>query len=211
MTLLQEISEHKVVAIIRKADEDNIVPILQALYQGGIKAVEITAETPRITKLIEKAGDAFRGRIRIGAGTVLDPETARSVIMAGAEFIVSPTLNVETLKVTNRYGIVNIPGALTPTEILTAFEHGADMVKVFPAGAFGPDYIKNIHGPLPHIPVMATGGVTLDNMQAYIEKGSTAVGIGSNLVNVSKLKSEEDYRALTKEAERFAKKAKEME
>ena len=209
MSLIQTISEHKVVAIIRKADETNISSILEALYQGGIKAVEITAETPHVTRLIEKAVTEFDGKIAIGAGTVLDPETARAVIMAGAEFIVSPTLNPETIKLANRYGILTISGALTPTEIVTAYEHGAGMVKVFPADAFGPNYIKNIHGPLPHIPVMVTGGVTLDNINEFIRSGSKAVGIGSNLVNVSKLQTKEDYDNLAIEAGRFVKGIKE--
>ncbi|WP_138418667.1 bifunctional 4-hydroxy-2-oxoglutarate aldolase/2-dehydro-3-deoxy-phosphogluconate aldolase [Aquibacillus sediminis] len=205
MSLVQKISEHKIVAIIRKADENNIIDILKAVYEGGIKAVEITAETPKVTTLIEKAVNEFEGKIAIGAGTVLDPETARAVIMAGAEFIVSPTLNPETIKLTNRYGVLNISGALTPTEILTAYESGADMVKVFPANTFGPKYIKNIHGPLPHVPVMATGGVTLENMNEFIKHGCKAVGIGSDLVNVSKLQTWEDYQDLTKKAEGFVK------
>lgn len=203
MALMSTIDNHKIIAVIRKADESNIIPIIKALDKGGVKAVEITAETPNVTKLIENAVKEFGGNVAIGAGTVLDPETARAVIMAGAEFIVSPTLNPETIKVTNRYGVVNISGALTPTEILTAYEHGADMVKVFPADAFGPNYIKNIQGPLPHIPLMVTGGITLDNMNEYISKGSKAVGIGSNLVNVSKLQTEDDYADLAVEAGRF--------
>ncbi|MFD1037548.1 bifunctional 4-hydroxy-2-oxoglutarate aldolase/2-dehydro-3-deoxy-phosphogluconate aldolase [Virgibacillus byunsanensis] len=203
MSLMQTIDDHKIIAVIRKADENNIVSIIDALYKGGVKAVEITAETQHVTTLIELAVKEFKGKVAIGAGTVLDPETARAVIMARAEFIVSPTLNPETIKVTNRYGILNISGALTPTEILTAYEHGASMVKVFPADAFGPNYIKNIKGPLPHIPVMVTGGITLDNMNDYISKGSKAVGIGSNLVNVSKLQTKADYERLTVEATRF--------
>lgn len=211
MALMSTIDNHKIIAVIRKADESNIIPIIKALDKGGVKAVEITAETPNVTKLIENAVKEFGGNVAIGAGTVLDPETARAVIMAGAEFIVSPTLNPETIKVTNRYGVVNISGALTPTEILTAYEHGADMVKVFPADAFGPNYIKNIQGPLPHIPLMVTGGITLDNMNEYISKGSKAVGIGSNLVNVSKLQTEDDYADLAVEAGRFVDKLKVVE
>lgn len=203
MSVIQTIKENKIVAVIRKANEVNILPILSALYKGGVRVVEITAETPRVTNLIEKAAIHFQGKIAIGAGTVLDPETARAVIMAGAQFIVSPTLNLETIKLSNRYGIDNIPGALTPTEILTAFENGASMVKVFPAGVLGPDYIKNIQGPLPQIPLMATGGITIDNVKTYLEKGSAAVGIGSNLVNAPTLQTDEDYEKLALEAKRF--------
>ncbi|MEQ6376725.1 bifunctional 4-hydroxy-2-oxoglutarate aldolase/2-dehydro-3-deoxy-phosphogluconate aldolase [Bacillaceae bacterium S4-13-56] len=205
MALIDMISEHKVVAIIRNANEENILPILKALHDGGVKAVEITAETPQFAKLIERAIADFKGKITIGAGTILDPETAITAILAGAEYIVSPTLNTETIKMSNRYGILNISGALTPTEILTAYEHGAGMVKVFPANAFGPPYIKNIHGPLPQIPIMATGGIRLDNMNDYLVNGCKAVGIGSNLVNVAKLQSVEDYQDLTLVASQFVK------
>lgn len=210
MTTIDTIRENKIVAVIRKADEGNILPILEALSNGGVKAVEITAETPNVTGIIEKAVKKLGNEISIGAGTVLDPETARAVIMAGAAFIVSPTLNIETLKLTNRYGILNIPGVLTPTEIVTAYEHGAGMVKIFPADAFGPNYVKNVLGPLPHVKAMVTGGITLDNMNDYLSKGSIAVGIGSNLVNAKALKTEEDYQQLTARAKQYVSKLKEL-
>ena len=149
MSVIKEIEKNKIVAVIRKANQENIIPILESLYEGGVKTVEITAETPQVNKVIEVAVQKFDKKIVIGAGTVLDPETARAAIIAGAKFIVSPTLNPETIKLTNRYGILNISGSLTPTEILTAFESGAGMVKVFPADLLGPDYVKHIHGPLP--------------------------------------------------------------
>lgn len=210
MTTIDTIRENKIVAVIRKADEGNIVPILEALSNGGVKAVEITAETPNVTGMIEKAVRNLGNEVSIGAGTVLDPETARAVIMAGAAFIVSPTLNIETLKLTNRYGILNIPGVLTPTEMVTAYEHGAGMVKIFPADAFGPNYVKNILGPLPHVKAMVTGGITMDNMNDYLSKGSIAVGIGSNLVNAKALKTEEDYQRLTAKARQYVSKLKEL-
>ena len=208
MSVIKEIEKNKIVAVIRKANQENIIPILESLYEGGVKTVEITAETPQVNKVIEVAVQKFDKKIVIGAGTVLDPETARAAIIAGAKFIVSPTLNPETIKLTNRYGILNISGSLTPTEILTAFESGAGMVKVFPADLLGPDYVKHIHGPLPQIPIMVTGGITIDNMEEYIQKGSKALGIGSNLVNVSKLQTEEDYNKLVVEARRFTEKVK---
>lgn len=160
-----------------------------------------------IDTAVKQVGD----KINIGAGTVLDPETARSVIMAGAKFIVSPTLNLETLKLTNRYGVLNIPGVLTPTEILTAYESGAQMVKIFPADAFGPNYVKNILGPLPHVKAMVTGGITLENINEYLSKGSTAVGIGSNLVNAKQLKTDEDYFHLIQTARAYVEKVNELE
>ncbi|MBM7599375.1 2-dehydro-3-deoxyphosphogluconate aldolase/(4S)-4-hydroxy-2-oxoglutarate aldolase [Virgibacillus halotolerans] len=203
MTIIETIKKSKIIAVIRKAEEKNIVPILEALSQGGINAVEITAETPNVTGIIEKAVTNLGDKVAIGAGTVLDPETARAVIMAGAAFIVSPTLNINTLKLTNRYGILNIPGVLSPTEIVTAYEHGAKMVKIFPADAFGPNYVKNILGPLPHVQAMVTGGITLDNMNEFLSKGSVAVGIGSNLVNAKQLQTAEDYQQLTKRAVQY--------
>ena len=211
MNLVEQIQQHKIVAVIRKADVNNIVPILNALYEGGVYSVEITAETPNVLQVIDTAVKQVGDKINIGAGTVLDPETARSVIMAGAKFIVSPTLNLETLKLTNRYGILNIPGVLTPTEILTAYENGAHMVKIFPADAFGPNYVKNILGPLPHVKAMVTGGITLENINEYLSKGSTAVGIGSNLVNAKQLKTDEDYLHLIQTARAYVEKVNELE
>lgn len=210
MNALDQLKKNPIVAVIRKADETNIIPIIKALSEGGVKAVEITAETPRVTNLIEMAVAEFEGDVLIGVGTVLDPETARATIIAGAKFIVSPTVNVDTIRLTSRYGVLNVSGALTPTEILTAYENGAQMVKVFPANVFGPDYIKSVHGPLPHIPLMVTGGITLENMNEYFTKGGVAVGIGSNLVNVSKLNNDEDYQQLTNTARQYVNKYKEL-
>jgi|SRR5690606_12012476 len=210
MNALDQLKKNPIVAVIRKADETNIIPIIKALSEGGVKAVEITAETPRVTNLIEMAVAEFEGDVLIGVGTVLDPETARATIIAGAKFIVSPTVNVDTIRLTSRYGVLNVAGALTPTEILTAYENGAQMVKVFPANVFGPDYIKSVHGPLPHIPLMVTGGITLENMNEYFTKGGVAVGIGSNLVNVSKLNNDEDYQQLTNTARQYVNKYGEL-
>ncbi|MBU5468234.1 bifunctional 4-hydroxy-2-oxoglutarate aldolase/2-dehydro-3-deoxy-phosphogluconate aldolase [Virgibacillus sp. MSJ-26] len=203
MNTLQDIKKNKVVAIIRKANEENILDILYALESGGIRDVEITAETPRISRIIERATDGIGDRINIGAGTVLDTETARNVLLAGASFIVSPTLNIETLKLTNRYNVLNIPGVFSPTEILTAFENGAKMVKIFPANILGPDYIKSIIGPLPFVETMVTGGITLDNMNDYLYSGASVVGIGSNLVNALKLKTDADYEQLKEKTQKY--------
>lgn len=204
MSILNQLKESGIFAVVRNSTVDNIVPICESLVEGGINCIEITAETPNIVAIIEKAVNEVGDKILIGAGTVLDPETARSVISAGAQFIVSPTLNLETIKVTKRYGVVSIPGAFTPTEILTAYEHGADMIKVFPANVVGPSYVKNIHGPMPGIPIVLTGGINLDNLEEYVTSGAVGVGLGSNLVNPSKLNSEEDYKALIEQARRYA-------
>lgn len=208
MSVLEQLKADVIVAVIRQANPQNIISIAKALSNGGIKAVEITAETPKITTLIEMVTDELGDEILVGAGTVLDPETARAVIMAGAKFVVSPTTNRETISMTKRYGIISIPGALTPTEILTAYEYGADMIKVFPASVFGPSYIKNIHGPFPYIPLMVTGGINLENISDYIHQGGVAIGLGSNLVNPTKLICEEDYLNLTKEAVKYTERVK---
>lgn len=204
MNKLEELKKRKLVAVIRGARPDQIVPIARALKEGGIRTLEITVETPKVCDLIEKVKDELGDEIIVGAGTVLDPETARATIMAGAEFIFSPTVNVETIKMAKRYGVISIPGALTPTEILTAYEHGADIIKVFPADALGIGYFKNVKGPLPHIPLMPTGGVNLDNLASYLKAGAVAAGLGGSLINPTKLNFDEDYAALTETAKRFS-------
>src|SRR5690625_2550166 len=200
VAVIKKIKETPIVPVIRGANESNIIEIVEALRLGGINTIELTAETPRITTLIEKVALKYGEEVIVGAGTVLDAETARAVIMAGAQFIVTPSLNTDVIKMSNRYGILNVIGALTPTEIIIAYENGADMIKVFPADVFGAKYIKSIHGPFPHIPIMATGGIDLNNMIDYFEHGCEVVGLGSNLVNAKNLKTKEDYSQLTKRA-----------
>ncbi|WP_335338758.1 bifunctional 4-hydroxy-2-oxoglutarate aldolase/2-dehydro-3-deoxy-phosphogluconate aldolase [Lentibacillus amyloliquefaciens] len=158
LNTLQKMTDHKLVAIVRGADPDDVMPIAEALYDGGIRLMEITMDTPRVETIISELNNAFSGEMLVGAGTVLDAESAKTAIEAGATFIISPTVNTETIKMTKRYGVVSIPGAMTPTEILTAYEHGADLVKVFPAQAMGPGYVKDVRGPFPYIPLMPTGG-----------------------------------------------------
>ncbi|WP_027724819.1 bifunctional 4-hydroxy-2-oxoglutarate aldolase/2-dehydro-3-deoxy-phosphogluconate aldolase [Tuberibacillus calidus] len=183
MSTLIFIYDNKLVAVIRGASPSNIVDVASALREGGINILEITAETPGFLSMIEQVASAFDD-ILVGAGTVLDPETARVAILSGAKFIISPIVNPETIKLTKRYNVVSISGAMTPTEILTAYESGADIIKVFPANILGPSYLKDVHGPLPHIPLMPTGGVNLDNVREYFKNGAVAVGLGSSLVNL---------------------------
>jgi 2-dehydro-3-deoxyphosphogluconate aldolase / (4S)-4-hydroxy-2-oxoglutarate aldolase len=201
---LEELKQGKLVAVIRGARPDQILPITHALKEGGIRALEITVETPKVCDLIEKVKEEFGDEIIAGAGTVLDPETARAAIMAGAEFIFSPTVNIETIKMAKRYGTISIPGALTPTEILTAYEHGADIIKVFPANTLGVGYFKDLRGPLPHIPLMPTGGVNLDNIVSFFKAGAVAAGLGGSLINAEKLIQDEDYAKLTETARKFS-------
>lgn len=208
MYLLKQIQDSGVVAVIRGVDPEHMVPITEALYEGGIRALEITVDTPKVLSLIEKVNDQLGEKAIVGAGTVLDSETARAAIMAGAKFIFSPTVNIDTIKVTKRYGVVSIPGALTPTEILTAYENGADMIKVFPANIFGPRYFKDIKGPLPHIPLMPTGGINLNNVQDYIQAGALAVGVGGSLISNQLDVSDKGLTDLSQKAKQFVEEVK---
>ncbi|WP_017729388.1 bifunctional 4-hydroxy-2-oxoglutarate aldolase/2-dehydro-3-deoxy-phosphogluconate aldolase [Halalkalibacterium ligniniphilum] len=203
MNIVDQLKESGIVAVIRGATKETIVPIGEALSRGGVKALEITLETPNALRVIEHATTTLGDKAIVGAGTVLDPETASPAIMAGSQFVFSPTVNVDTIKITKRYGVLSIPGALTPTEILTAYEHGADLIKVFPASAFGPRYLKDVHGPLPHIPLMPTGGLDLDNVGEYIKAGAVAAGIGSSLVNTKKAMDDAYFAELEHKAAQF--------
>ncbi|MCM3694171.1 bifunctional 4-hydroxy-2-oxoglutarate aldolase/2-dehydro-3-deoxy-phosphogluconate aldolase [Neobacillus niacini] len=203
MSLLQEIIDSGVVAVIRGAKSDSIIPIAESLLAGGVNALEITAETPGALQLIEKVSVAFGDKVIAGAGTVLDPETARIAIMHGAKFIFSPTINIETIKMTKRYGVISVPGAMTPTEILSGYENGADVIKVFPANILGPNYLKDVHGPLPQIPLMPTGGIDIENTASYIRAGAVAVGVGSTLVNTKEEMTDAYFNNLREKAIRF--------
>lgn len=202
MSLLKDIQENGIVAIIRGAKQETILPIARALRDGGVRTLEITVETPNVLELITQISKELDDVI-VGAGTVLDPETARAAIMAGAKFIFSPTVNVETIRLTKRYGVISIAGALTPTEILTAYENGSDVIKVFPANVFGPTYLKDVHGPLPHIPLMPTGGINLSNIKDYIQAGGVAAGLGSSLVDTKREINEEYLMELTKNSKEY--------
>lgn len=202
MNHLEIIKQTGVTAVIRGATINNIVPIAQALKDGGVKVLEITVETPGACAAIEKASLEFDD-VLVGAGTVLDPETARIAIMSGAKFVFSPTTNRKTIEIAKRYGVVSIPGALTPTEILTAFESGGDLIKVFPANVFGPSYIKDIHGPMPQIPIISTGGISVDNVGDYIKAGASGVGVGSSLVNTKKELTDDYLSEITATASKF--------
>ena len=203
MMNFHEISNRGVVAVIRDAKVDTIVPIAKALKQGGVTALEITMETPKALAIIELLSDQMDDDVLVGAGTVLDPETARAAIMSGAKFVFSPTVNVDTIKMTKRYGVISVPGAFTPTEVLTAYEHGADLIKLFPANIGGPGHLKAIHGPLPHIPLMPTGGIDIKNAGSFIKAGAIAVGVGSTLVDCRKSFTDQYLQDLTTTAMAF--------
>jgi 2-dehydro-3-deoxyphosphogluconate aldolase/(4S)-4-hydroxy-2-oxoglutarate aldolase len=171
-----------VVAVIRVDSGSELVDIMRALKKGGVLALEVTMTSPGALEAIREASSIFKDEAVIGAGTVLDPETAEAAIRAGANFIVSPVTNFDLIKLCRRYSVMCIPGAFTPTEILAAWEAGADFVKVFPSSSVGPSYLKDILGPLPQVRLTPTGGVNLQNAGDFIRAGASFVGAGSSLV-----------------------------
>jgi 2-dehydro-3-deoxyphosphogluconate aldolase / (4S)-4-hydroxy-2-oxoglutarate aldolase len=199
---LAQILGSKIVAIIRGADPKDVHAIVQALYDGGVRNVEVTLNSPNALEVIKEMTATMGDRMLIGAGTVLDAASALNAISAGAKFIISPTLDEVTIYETKKAGVVSIPGALTPTEILKAHQCGADIVKVFPASA-GPAYIKDLRGPLPHIPLMPTGGVRLDNIKEYQHAGGVAFGIGTALVNARQTITVETLQQIAETARKF--------
>jgi len=174
--------EQRIVAIIRGITGEGLDSLVGTLVESGIRIMEVTVDTPGVYDKIQRIKDEYGDEVAVGAGTVLDSETARTAISAGAEFLVSPSLNVDVIKTAKRYGKAVFPGCMTPTEIVQAFEAGADVIKMFPASVVGPRYFRELSGPLGHIPLMPTGGVNLDNARDYVEAGAAAVGLGSALV-----------------------------
>lgn len=204
---LRQLVDTGIVAVIRTQDGDELVSICEALVEGGIAGVEITMTSPGATEAIYKASKVLKGKAIIGAGSVLDPETARIAMLAGADFIVSPILNKDVIGMCKRYGKIVIPGAFTPTEILTAWEAGADVVKVFPATKLGPSFFKDVRGPLPQVRLTPTGGVDIDNLGDFLKAGAAFVGVGSALVNKGVV-AEKNWAGLTKLAADYVKAAR---
>lgn len=197
--VVTEIEQCGVVAVIRLKDAGKLRAVVDALIDGGVRAMEVTMTVPGAVGLIEQlARDLPRGFV-LGAGTVLDPETARQVILAGARFLVAPTLNLQTIALAHRYDVAIMPGCFTPTEILAAWEAGADVVKVFPATTLGPGYIKDVRAPLPQVKLMPTGGVSLTNAGEWITAGACAVGVGSALVDATAIAAN-DFAAIAQNA-----------
>lgn len=178
---LLHILDTGVVAIIRKVDSDHLRGLADALVEGGVRAVEVTLNTPGALAMIEAL--AADPRLLVGAGTVLDPESARLAILAGARLIVTPTVDPAVIRTARRYGALALPGAMTPTEILLAWESGADVVKVFPASVVGPRYFKEVKAPLDQVRLMATGGITPENAADFVRAGADLLGVGSSLVS----------------------------
>lgn len=208
--VLKKITDAGVVAVVRGDSKEEALKIVEAVAKGGIKIMELTMTVPNPIDVIKEVAEKYKGTdIVVGAGTVLDTETARACILAGAEFIVSPSLDVETLKLCNRYKIVVMPGVMTVKDAITAFEYGVDVVKVFPANLYGPSVIKSFKGPLPQGDFMPTGGVTVANINEWVEAGAVAVGTGGDLTKGAKTG---DFELVEKTARQFVeayKKAKE--
>jgi 2-dehydro-3-deoxyphosphogluconate aldolase/(4S)-4-hydroxy-2-oxoglutarate aldolase len=187
--ILSFIKDIGIVPVVRTSSVDSALRAVEAIYNGGIRAAEITMTVPGAIRALEKAADAFGDKLVLGAGTVLDPETARACMLAGAEFFVSPNLKLSTVEMVKRYSKVAMPGALTPTEVLTAWEAGADIVKIFPCGNVGgAKYIKALKAPYPHIELIPTGGVNLETAGDFLKAGACAVAVGAELVDAQSIR-----------------------
>jgi 2-dehydro-3-deoxyphosphogluconate aldolase/(4S)-4-hydroxy-2-oxoglutarate aldolase len=202
MDIKKQLLEGGVIAVIRHANKDNIVPVVQALRLGGIIGIEITVENEGGFEAISACRDAFND-IALGAGTVLTVESAKRAIESGATFIFSPILSEEVVKYSKEQGVLSIPGCYSPTEIFHAIQWGADMVKIFPAVNLGPSYIKNIRAPLPYIPMVVTGGIDVHNLSDFIKASADAVGIGSQLVDMKRVSEEGYLDIITENARQF--------
>jgi 2-dehydro-3-deoxyphosphogluconate aldolase/(4S)-4-hydroxy-2-oxoglutarate aldolase len=196
------IREAGIVAIMRANNSDQLLAAADAVKAGGVNAIEVTMTTPGAIKVIEQATARYGEEVIFGVGSVLDPETARAAILAGAQFVVCPTLRLSTIEMCHRYDVPVVPGAYTATEALTAWEAGADLVKIFPASVGGPKYIKALKGPLPQIPMVPVGGVNLDTTADFIRAGSEVVGVGGSLIN-QKLLDAKEFETITANARRY--------
>ena len=204
LAVLNEIESKGVVAVVRADSSEQLSGVVGALYDGGTTCIEITMTTPNALEAIADAAKKYGDRCAIGVGTVLDAETARAAILAGAEFVVAPILDLPTVELCKRYSKVVVPGAFTPTEIVRAWQAGADVVKVFPATKLGPSFFKDMKGPLPHIKLTPTGGVSLENAGEFIKAGAVALGVGSAMVD-KKAVASGDFKTLTSKAAAFIK------
>src|SRR5689334_13510808 len=201
--ILAFITEVGIVPVVRTSSAEHAIQAVEACYKGGIRAAEITMTVPGAVRALEKVADRFGDSIMLGAGTVLDPETARICMLAGAQFFVTPSLRLSTIEMVKRYSKVICPGALTPTEVLTAWESGADVVKIFPCGNVGgPKYIKALKGPFPQIEMIPTGGVNLETAGEFLKAGACAIAVGGELVD-AKLIKENRYDDMTARAKQY--------
>jgi 2-dehydro-3-deoxyphosphogluconate aldolase/(4S)-4-hydroxy-2-oxoglutarate aldolase len=188
--VLQRIAQTGIVPVVRASSAEEAMQVIEAIRAGGIPILEITMTVPRALRVIEQVADAYGDKVVVGAGTVLDAETARSCILAGASFVVSPSLNLATIETCLRYSIVVTPGALTPTEVVTAWQAGADAVKIFPCSAMGgAKYLRALKAPLPQVEMIPTGGVSLTTAAEFIQAGAFALGVGADLVDTKAIRA----------------------
>ena len=202
LDIIAKLKQEKVVAVVRAESKEQGEKIIDSIVKGGINFIEITMTVPGAVDIIKELSEKYKSNpdVIIGAGTVLDPETARMVILAGAKYVVSPSFNPETVKMCNRYRVPVMPGIMTVKEAVEALELGVDILKVFPGNAFGPSIIKAFKGPLPQACFMPTGGVSVENAHEWIKNGAVAIGTGSNLTAGAKTG---DYESITKIASDF--------
>ena len=199
---LDRVLESCIVAVIRAESGDLLVDVAEALLAGGVDVMEVTFTVPKAHQVLERVADKLGKRVLLGAGTVLDPETCRVAFLSVAEFIVSPAVSVPVMEMGKRYSKLIMPGAFTPTEVVTAWQAGADIVKIFPSEITGPKYLKALHGPLPHIRLMPTGGVNLETATEFLRCGACALGVGSSLVD-PKLVSAGDLKKIENLARQY--------
>jgi 2-dehydro-3-deoxyphosphogluconate aldolase/(4S)-4-hydroxy-2-oxoglutarate aldolase len=200
--ILTRLKTSGVVAVVRSDKPGDLIEVGRALLKGGVSFLEITLTVPKALSIIEQAAEAFNGEVLIGAGTVLDAETARAAILAGASYVVAPAHRPAVVEMCRRYDVPSMPGGMTPTEVLEAWESGADVVKIFPCGVGGPQLLKHLKGPFPFIEMMTTGTVTLDNAADYIKAGACAVGIGGELVGRDAMEHG-NFDVITQNARKF--------
>src|SRR5207244_468180 len=199
---LRQVLDCGIVAVVRSPDSLQLVEVARALADGGVSVIEITMTVPEALDVVRAVRKALGDRILLGAGTVLDPETARAALLAGAEFLVAPTVNLDVIRLCRRYDKLVMPGAFTPTEVLTAWEAGADIVKVFPADVVGPAFFKALRGPLPQVKLMPTGGVDLTTAADFLKAGAVCLGVGGQLVD-PKVVAAGDFARITELAKQY--------
>jgi len=201
--VIKQIIETGVIPVVRATSADEAMRAIDAIREGGVSVLEITMTVPGAVGVIEQLSKKYGNDVLVGAGTVLDPETARACMLSGAQFVVSPALNIETIACCRRYGVAIMPGALTPTEVVQAWTAGADFVKVFPAGALGgASYLKALKAPLPQIQLVPTGGVSLKTAADFIKAGASALGVGADLVDLKAIRDGQ-ANVITERAKQF--------
>lgn len=201
--IVEQIESLGLVPVVRASSADEAMQAIDAIKAGGVNVLEITMTVPGAVRVIEKVADKYGSDVLVGAGTVLDPETARACLLAGAQFIVSPALNLATIELCHRYSAPIAPGVLTPTEVITAWNAGVDFVKVFPCGSVGgASYVKNLKGPFPQVKIIPTGGVSLTTAADFIKAGASALGVGTDLVDVKAIR-EGNAHIVTERARQF--------